>query len=161
MSGVMGYIAPNSAEEDVLDFEKLPDERYFTQNNTRMSTFNSLKHGNYHRFLECDLNETYSRLSEHTGGEMMDIEILRNLLIEKDSYVPPRLEFHFDLRGPLDGPTVDREELGHSNDSLVWSILFQDKTKFKILWKRILKRLCYNLLFVFLSIYAIGCLCFV
>ena len=67
MSGVMGYKAPNSAEEDVLDFEKLPDERYFTQNNTRMSTFNSLKHGNYHRFLECDLNETYSRLSEHTG----------------------------------------------------------------------------------------------
>ena len=92
---------------------------------------------------------------------MMDIEILQNLLIEKDSYVPPRLEFHFDLRGPLDGPTVDREELGHSNDSLVWSILFQDKKKFKILWKRILKRLCYNLLFVFLSIYAIGCLCFV
>ena len=53
--------------------------------------------------------------------EMMDIEILQNLLIEKDSYVPPCLEFHFDLRGPLDGPTVDREELGHSNDSLVYS----------------------------------------
>ena len=67
MSGVMGYIAPNSAEEDVLDFEKLPDERYFTQNNTRIWTFNSLKHGNYHSFLECDLNKTYSRLSEHTG----------------------------------------------------------------------------------------------
>ena len=92
----------------------------------------------------------------------MDIEILQNLLIEKDSYVPPRLEFHFDLRGPLDGPTVDREELGHSNDSLVRLSLFSSRTKrIQMLWKRILKRLCYNLLFVFLSIYAIVCLCFV
>ena len=54
---------------------------------------------------------------------MMDIEILQNLLIEKDSYVPPRLEFHFDLRGSLDGPTV--------KDSLVWSVLFQDKKNSK------------------------------
>ena len=89
---------------------------------------------------------------------MMDIEILQNLLIEKDSYVPPRLEFHFDLRGPLDGPTVDREELGHSNDSLVYS--FPAQKEFKMLWKRILKRLCYNLLFVYLSVCAIVCFVF-
>ena len=68
---------------------------------------------------------------------MMDIEILRNLLIEKDSYVPPRLEFHFDLRGSLDGPTVNSEELDHSNDSLVWSVLFQDKTNSKCYGRKI------------------------
>ena len=89
---------------------------------------------------------------------MMNIEILRKFFIEKNSYVPPRLEFHFDLRGPLDGPTVNREELDNANDSLVWSILFQDKKNSKCYGRE--SCLCYNLLFVYLSVCAIVCFVF-
>ena len=69
-------ITPNSFEDGVLEFEKLPDERYSSQNNYRTSSFNSNELGNYCRFLECDLGETYSQLSQHIAPQTMDLEVL-------------------------------------------------------------------------------------
>ena len=123
----MGYIAPNSSEDGVLEFEKLPDERYAVQNNSRTSTFNSNKKGSYYSFLECDLGETYPSLSVTQPTGTMDLEMLRSILIEEEAYIPSRLEFHFDLRSGFDGRVVEREEFNHDHNSPVWSILYNDK----------------------------------
>ena len=123
----INYITPNSFEDGVLEFEKLPDERYSSQNNYRTSTFNSNKLGNYCHFLECDLGETYPQLSQHIAPQTMDLELLRNILIEKEAYVYLSLESYFDLRSPDDGLVVEREMVCHDNNSQVWSVLFNDK----------------------------------
>ena len=39
----MGYIAPNSSEDGILEFEKLPDDRFAVKNNVQTRTFNSNK----------------------------------------------------------------------------------------------------------------------
>ena len=81
----MGYIAPNSSEDGVLEFEKLPDEGFAVKNNLRTRTFNSNKQGCYCRFLECDLGQTYSDLfvTPSTVPGTIDLEMLRQKLIEK------------------------------------------------------------------------------
>ena len=61
----------------------------------------------------------------------MDIEILRNLLNAKKEYVPPCLEFYFDIYGSLDGAIVKKKDLGHSNVLMVWSVLDHDKKNLK------------------------------
>ena len=81
----------------------------------------------------------------------MDIEILPNLLNAKKEYVPPCLEFYFDIYGSLDGANV-KKDLGHSNVLMVWSVLYHDKMNLKQYGGEFSKDLVIMFLLVVLSI---------
>ena len=84
-----------------------------------------------HRRRFVGFGETYSNLFQITEVRLMDIEILWNLLHAKKEYVPPCLEFYFDIYGSLDGAIVKKKDLAHSNVLMVWSVLYHDKKNLK------------------------------